>query len=334
MSDNENNALVIADGDKALLAQFGGLGVDLAALAQQIDAQSAFGGEGGGGTGLDLRYITQIEISKDGGGRFNYTNPYTGDFHSVKSLYATIVDQDFTITRWRATGEVIEGLDMAKFGKGPICGLAHYTNPDGTQSKNGWYKTPALSAYHATKLNLGDMTGTNGPFGQTPGQKCKDCPLAVQGLEQEKKLCKPYGVLKLILFADEKGQYQVPVYGYLRLSTASLVQMAKDFDEAKKRYHDDLKRRFGFFAPNLLTWRLDARSEQKGEIKYGTLTFHHEGVVNEKLLQMGNEAKKRTMEILEAAAASNTQQAEKPAGFGDSAPPAELNPAKSSKSPF
>lgn len=320
----ENNSVVPIDAEgMSILAGLGSMGVDLAALAAQVEEQSKFEGSGGQGAGYDTRHMAKVEISKDSGGRFNLTNPYDGEFISAKSLFITIVDQNYTLERWKKQGEVIEGLDMAKFEKRPICQVSHYVKPDGAQSENGWFKVPALSAYHATKMALPELTGTNGPFGKDPGMKCVDCPLAKQGLASGEKLCKPTGTLEIIVHATEKGPLK-PISAFIRLPLTSLMRLVDEFEGAKKRFGDQLVKKFGFFTPGLMSWRMDASVDTNDGNKWGVATLIAVGILSTDLVKAGVEAKEATSKILLDAIAAKRQD---PTGGGYRAPAASTNSA-------
>lgn len=345
MSENNNSLVPSGQEVTAISDNFGGM-VDLAALAKRMEAQSFSGGSGGSGAGgsYPTRGMVKLEMSKDGGGRLGFTDPFSGDYISGKSVFAVIVNWGFTLERWPSNGEVIEGLNMEEYAKKPICRLAHYTDPTtNEQSKNGWLQSPILSAYHATQLPLGELVGTQGWDGQHPGQKCKDCPLAQKGLASEDKKCKPSGVVEVVLFGvdakqlvDDKDQPR-PVSAYLRLPLSSLVQLVSDLEDAEKRYAVDLKKQFGFYVPMLLTWRLDARVDTKGSNKWAVVSFNTHGYVTQELSAMVKNAREATAAILNDAADSNSQQAAGAGALGapaQNAAPPQTPPASSGGAPF
>lgn len=344
----QNQALSISAAQSAnMMALFGASGVDLAALAERVQAQEQYSGSGGGGTGYPTQGMVRVEISKDGGGRFAFTNPFTGDLVAAKTLMCVVISHKFTLERWLKKGEVIEGIDPKDYEKKPLCRVVSFTDPTtGKSSDSGWFDTPVMSAYHATTKNLGVLQATGGYDGKQhkPTQEeidlaveagkpapadmtqCRNCPLAVKGLSSEEKHCKPAGVMEVVLFGYDGKGFAQPIKAFLRMPLTTIVKLVDDLDAAKKRYENEIKKIFGFYLPQFLTWQMNAGVDKNGGNTWAVVSFNAVGFVNEDILGQAARASEATKAILDAAANANTQQAAAPSVFGG-APAAQVTAA-------
>lgn len=272
--------------------------VDLSRIYAQMQAMEAAsrGGGGGGGGQYSMVGKTKIEVNKNGS--FLFTDPFSGRSVGHKNITIVPVEVKFQLQRWLADGEEIPGINPDNI-KGPLCRTASFTDPvEKTTNTEGWFPFPAMSPFHATKM-LPDISGTNGPDGQSGETKCSTCQYARQGVKGEEARCKPTGMLECVVFkvgddwlVDAEGNPQ-PIYGVVKLSQVNIISFSEYLDQLKKVHKVNL--------PQIAICMMESNKVSQGGRTYARVNFHPVGRVTEEITAMVDKAIEKTEAILNEA---------------------------------
>lgn len=272
--------------------------VDLSRIYAQMQAMEAAsrGGSGGGGGGYSMAGKTKIEVNKNGS--FLFTDPFSGRSVGHKNITVVPVEVKFQLQRWLADGEDIPGINPDNV-KGPLCRTASFTDPvDKSTDNTGWFNFPAMSPFHATKM-LPDISGTNGPDGQSGETKCSTCQYARQGVKGEEARCKPTGMLECVVFkvgddwlVDANGEPQ-PIYGVIKMSQVNIISFSEYLDQLKKVHKVNL--------PQIAICMMEANKVSQGGRTYARVNFHPVGRVTEEIAGMIDKAIEKTEAVLNEA---------------------------------
>jgi hypothetical protein len=287
------------------------------AQMQAMEAASRGGSGGGGGGGYSMAGKTKIEVNKNGS--FLFTDPFSGRSVGHKNITIVPVEVKFQLQRWLADSEEIPGINPDNV-KGPLCRTASFTDPvEKTVNTEGWFPFPAMSPFHATKM-LPDITGTNGPDGQSGETKCSTCRYARQGVKGEEARCKPTGMLECVVFkvgddwlVDAEGNPQ-PIYGVIKMSQVNIIAFSEYLDQLKKVHKVNL--------PQIAICMMEANKVSQGGRTYARVNFHPIGRVTEEIAGMIDKSIEKTEAILAEARSSEDTEL------------VEATPAKKSGNPF
>lgn len=298
MSDQTPNLPAVQADTGNALASLSSRAVDLARINAQMAAMQANNTGGKGGGTFDMKGKTKVEVNKNG--TLTFTNPFTGRPDGGRLITVVPIDVKFHLERWLAEGEVIEGVDAATQ-KGPLCRTVQYTDPVDTSKidETGWFYQPPMSAYHARKM-LPDLTGNGGEDGKRGMMLCADCPLSQQGLKGKDALCKPAGMMEMVVFKVGDEFLPEPVFAVVKMSQTSIIQYNEYIEKLRKVHTDAAGNPIMTPILQVIT-TLEAEKVSSGGKTYAKIAFHPAGRTTPKILDQANDAINKTEAIIAAA---------------------------------
>lgn len=270
---------------------------DVSAIIAQIQAATSnnYGGGGNRGSYYNRKGIVEVSLNKNG--TFTFDNPFTGDTEGNKRLGVVILmSTKFQLQRWydKNKDDADElGIDPDKQ-KRPLCTSVQYEEPavkgqEPVINESGWFFAPAGSAYQAAKM-FPTLTGDGGYDGKQGLTLCSECPMAQKDLAKEKKLCKPTGMLEMVIFRVGDRDLEKPVHAFLKLSVSNIVAFSK-------YVQGHVMEEFGAPAAQLAVTYLKASKEVDGNITWAKIEFMMAGR-SAKLMDRVNQAIEDTEAIV------------------------------------
>lgn len=230
MSDTQNALATTGDTNLMMTSLFGMSEEERKQREQAMIVQASNTGGGGGGGGMLPQTGIRIKLNKDG--TLVYDELPDFDPAIARRLKMIIVPEqtNFGLTRWLRQNEVIEGRSADA--KGPVCSTINSDIMPG----RGYFPSPVWGPAGAAKSVPG-LQGSGGHDGKQGVTACATCPLAVAGLDRDKKACKVHGTLQGFVVGKNENMFQDATkafWGSVELSQANVIAYEKFITTLRK----------------------------------------------------------------------------------------------------